>query len=190
MRHFVAILLVGLAMGVATAAWAAEADNPVYQQWAKFKVGTSAQMRQTMAIAGTRSESEVTHTLVELTADKAVVETGTIMVIAGKKIESPKVKVEHRAKLDATVPGANEAAPVPAATRDVAKPVREELTIDGQKFTCDKYESTVDQGGTKVHATLWNCGDVPGGLVKSVTVMECAAAGETVLELISIHLVK
>ena len=50
---------------VVPGAWAAEADNPMYQSWSKFKVGAMAKYQQLSEMMGNKTESEIIYTLVE-----------------------------------------------------------------------------------------------------------------------------
>src|SRR5215218_6704734 len=58
-----------------TVCFGEQIDNPTYKMWSKFKAGTSVTTKTVSDFAGQKSEMEITTTLKEISADKAVVET-------------------------------------------------------------------------------------------------------------------
>ncbi len=160
--------------------WAAEADNPMYQSWSKFKVGAMAKYQQISEMMGNKTESEIIYTLVELTPEKAVVEMSGSTTVAGNKMEMPKTRMEHAAKLNVDGAAASAAAPVNADTKQGA----EEIDAAGGKIKCTTVETNITQGESVITSKVWSSEDVPGTLVKSVNSMEKPMKTTTTLTLI------
>ncbi len=179
---FSAILMVALISAVAVSA-ADKVDSPVYQQWAKFKVGTLAKYHQVNDMAGAKTESDIIYTLLEITPEKVVVEMSGEMNVAGQKMEMPKTKMEYPAKVDAGDPVLVKDQPKP----DV-KQGEEEVDVAGTKYKCKTIETKIDQQGTTGTSKIWSCDTIPGTLVKSETELTAPAAGKTSLVLTEVKL--
>ena len=149
--------------------------------WAKFKVGSFAKMVTTSAteVAGKKIETktEMKQTLLELTADKAVVEMETSMM--GTK-NSTKVEIPLTAT--ATPPGL----PADVKLPEGYKPQEgeEEVTVAGKTLKCKWYEYELEQGGNKTSTKVWISTDVPGFSVKSIVKMSGATNTEAKSELV------
>ncbi|HYE21160.1 MAG TPA: hypothetical protein VEA69_22120 [Tepidisphaeraceae bacterium] len=145
----------------ANSAPAADAENPAYKNWAKFKVGSWSKVAGESAAAGTTTKTEMTYKLVELTPDKAVVELVTSMDAGGTKMDLPAQKMEIPAKGPAA--GATGA---PDAPKPDMKESTEEVEVAGKKVKCKVTEVKTDANGMKMTSKSWTSEDVPGGLVK------------------------
>jgi hypothetical protein len=131
-------------------------DNPQYKAWSKCKPGAFVKFKMTTEVAGTKTESEMTTKLVELSAEKAVVETA--MVFGGNAL--PGAKQEIPAKIKKVEGQANVEKP---------KEGEEEIEVAGKKVKAKWVESTIDAGGTKTVSKVWMSDEVPGGTVKVET---------------------
>src|SRR4051812_37684077 len=70
--------------------------NPQYLAWANYKPGTRVRYTQVTDAMGTKSEGEMTQTLVSLTKEKGVIEIKMNMVSDGEKVDSPAQKQEFK----------------------------------------------------------------------------------------------
>ncbi|NLI78489.1 MAG: hypothetical protein GX442_18875 [Candidatus Riflebacteria bacterium] len=153
-------------------------DNPVYQNWAKFKPGTMVKYAQTSEMMGNKTQSEVAYTLLEVTPEKVVIEMGGSTVIMGNQTEMPKTRIEYPAKADAADPN------VKSAINAKTSQSEEEIEVAGGKIRCKVFETTVEQQGSQIKSRFWSSDDVPGTLVKSETTMEKPVQSVTVLALV------
>jgi hypothetical protein len=170
MRKFVvaAAAVFGLLLCTSRAR-AEDMDNPEYANWKGFKVGSSVTMKMVSEASGFKSEMEQTHKLVELTADKAVVETAGVMITGGNKINLPATKREIPAKVKKA-----EGGDAKGAKADV-KESSEEIEVGGKKLKCKVVETDSEASGTKTHVKTWQSDEVPGKMVK----MESHSEGKT-----------
>lgn len=158
------------------------AENPYYKFWSKSKVGASVTLKETTKLggpAGAEGESGeevklITHKLVELTAEKAVVET---VVTEGETfgfVQSAPTKHIYPAKMN----------------KEVLEELIKETGAKGEKAKVKVGNKEVDvtylTGTTKggkddaVEFKLWLSDEVPGAIVKRVRVSKFK--GETVAE--------
>jgi len=176
-RAFCSLAVLALAV---SAARAAEVDNPEFAQWAKYKKGTSVTLKATTTVAGTTSESFTTTTLLDVTDTKLVIETVTVMKVAGmefktpfkrdvpKKVTVPDVKVDPKVKVPEvkTVTGT------------------ETLKVAGLELKTKWTATTIEAAGTTTEMKIWMSDDVPGTMVKSESTTKGAFASSTKIELI------
>ena len=137
-------------------------DNPQYEYWKECKPGSWVKTRMEVDQAGQKMEMTVTYTLVELTAEKAVVEQKGTMKAAGQ--ERPIDRKED----------------VPAKKVKLApyeKKGEEEIEAGGKKLKCQVIliaEQSAD-GNAKVNAKMWVTKEIPGGMAKGEFTPEGAA---------------
>ncbi len=176
-------LLSACCLVFALAAVAARADekidNAQYKQWSSFKPGTWVKFHQTIEAAGQKTEMDTTTKLVEINADKAVIETTMSMTVAGNKMDMPAQKMDVPAKVAK-----------PASTGDVKSDVKaevkegaEELTIGGKTVKCKTWESTSKTGETTMWTKTWTSESVPAGTVKMHAKADGPNKSSTVMEL-------
>ncbi len=144
-------------------ALAEKIKNPEYEMWSKFKVGAMAKVEGKTVAAGQESKQVMVTKLVELTPEKAVVETTIEMEMAGQKMAMPAQKRDVPAEIDKPNADPN-AGPAPAAK---SKESQETIAVAGKSLDCKVTETVFEQAGTKSVAKLWACPDVPGGMVKT-----------------------
>jgi len=152
-------LLVAVAMLVVTASVAAGADidNPEYQRWSAFKPGAFVKFKMVSEASGTKTEMAQTVKLVEVSPTRAVVEV--VMVAGGQTLPAQKRDVPAKVKSE---PAGD------AKAAKAAKPAEgsEDLEVGGKKVKTTWVESTVETGGNKTVAKVWQAKGVPGGTVK------------------------
>ncbi len=175
-----AMLVAGLLLTAASWAFAADTiDNPQYTSWAKFKVGTSVTLKTESDMGGMNSQMETTMTLLELTPDKAVVETKMSMNAAGHQMDMPARKMDIPAKIEKPAPTLNGATPATEPAKVDAKQSTEEIDVAGKKIKCKVVEATTVTNGMTTKSKSWTSEEVPGGLVKMEATMEGPAKGTT-----------
>jgi hypothetical protein len=157
-------------------------DNPVYQQWAKFKVGTMAKYHQSTEVMGNKTETELAYTLVEVTPEKVVVEMSGMSKVMGNNIEMPKTKIEYQAK----VAKGQEVVPNAPPPNTDSKQSEEQLTIAGMNLKCHVIQTTLTQEGMESVSQIWSCDEIPGTLVKSETKMEKPVQSLTTISLVEV----
>ena len=123
--------------------------------WGSFKKGSSARLKTVTDTAGTKSEMTMTHTLVDLTADEAVVETEMAMTgFTNKSTNKYPLKAPEGGK---------------AADGPKPKTGSEEIEVAGKKLKCAWTEIETETSGINTTAKSWMCEDVPGHLVRSIS---------------------
>jgi hypothetical protein len=140
----------------------ADGTNPIYDSWAKAKVGTAVSFSTVTEASGTKSEIDITSTLKEVTPDAVKIEQATSMVIAGNKTALPVQTISIDKAVKATA-----AAQAPAGDAPKTDVVKEDVTVDGKTYSCTVLTTNSESAGMKVSAKVWTCPDVPGTVVKS-----------------------
>lgn len=162
-------------------------DNPDYQHWAQFKVGSFSQTKVTNVALGQKSETTVTTTLKELTAEKAIVEVRTVGGVVGQKsfdtarqwgigakIEKANLRIEPKEK--GKLPDGREVLDVKRGT--------EELEVAGQKIKTDWTETKIKHESLIIVMKTWTSDDIPDRTVKTVSTTEgeLESKSEVILE--------
>ncbi|MBX7222279.1 MAG: hypothetical protein K1Y36_20185 [Blastocatellia bacterium] len=156
----------------------AEAAHP----WAGFNVGSFAKTKSTVVtqVAGKpfTTTSTITYTLLEKTADKAIVEMET-------EVMGSKTKTKTEIPLSGTG-GAVAGGATPAGT---AAPTpkgegSEDLTVGGKTVHCKWMEIETSAAGNNVSSKVWTSSEVPGSMVKSQSKTTGAASSEATVELV------
>jgi hypothetical protein len=163
------------------------AENPYYHFWSKSKVGATAHLRETNRLRSPGAGGEpsedvrlVTHKLLELTPEKAVVET---VVTEGEDfgfVESAPTKHIYPAKMSKEV--------LQELIEETgAKGVKVKLKVKDQEL--DVMYITGTKKGSKdddVEFKIWLSEQVPGGIVKRarVTKYKGEVVADTTVELV------
>lgn len=121
-----------------------EVDNPEYQAWSKFKVGSYVAYKVTTDGV----EVEQFHELTELTAQKAVVKTKT----RSKGVDLNTVNRDIPAKI-----GPPKETPKATVTTG-----EQTIEVAGHKFQCLWTDKQYEDG---THAKTYTSNDMPGNLV-------------------------
>lgn len=160
-------------------------DNPTYASWAKHKVGTIVVLKSTTSSAMFMSETTITMKLLEVTADKVVIETAGKSKLAGMDVELPPSKQDYPKSIPLAkgVKKEDVAAGRPAGT---TKEGTETMKVGGQDVKAKWYEYEVKANGSDVKAKMWLSDDVPGGLVKMESKVAAPVAADTKMELIEV----
>jgi hypothetical protein len=173
-------LAVAALLATSAAAFTQETvDNPYYRYWSKSKVGSTVTLKETtkstVNAAGEKGEDvkQITHKLIELTADKAVVET---VVTEGEVfgfVESAPTKHIYPAKM----------------SKELLQDLLKETGAKGAETTIkvgDKDVKVMHLTGTikgkddEVAFSIWLTEEVPGGIAKRVRTSK--VKGEVVAE--------
>ncbi len=143
-------------------------ENPEYKGWASCKVGSWIKMKEMSEAAGKKSESEIQSTLVELTADLAVLEVKT--TVADKGAPAPKTE---RREIPARIKEDRKDSPKREADEDVR--------VGAKSFRCRVYCTTTVGDAGKTVTRVWMCADLPGGIAKMEILEEGAEKSSRVL---------
>jgi hypothetical protein len=195
LRRFLPALAALTCLALATAR-AADTDdlvtNPRYKGWAEFKPGaTVTHKEKTRFPAGSPEgkyypegvdERDITYKLVSMTPDRAVVETVVLDYELLSRVQAAPTRIIYPAKVKrAYVEEARE--------RLNVKEGKEEVEVLGKTYKCEWYETTrmTADGETRTRKR-WIAAEVPGGIVKEVTVTKkgdqvVAETTTTVLEM-------
>jgi hypothetical protein len=177
LRRFLPALAALACLGLA-AARAADADdlvtNPRYKGWADFKPGAMVTHKEkTRFPAGSPQgkyypegvdERDVTYKLVSVSPDRVVVQTVVLDYELLSQVEAAPTRIIYPAKVKRTyVEGAREQLQVQEG--------KEDLEVLGKTYKCEWYETTRRTAdGEVVTRKRWIAAEVPGGIVKEVTV--------------------
>jgi len=134
-----------------------DVDNPDYKSWSKFKAGAMVKYKMVAEAGGTKTESEMSLKLVELTGEKAVVETA--FLFGGNALPGERNPIPARIKR--VEPQTDPAPPT--------KEGEEELEMAGKKVKTRWVETTVEQAAAKAVRKVWMTTEIPGGLARSET---------------------
>ncbi|HZE95673.1 MAG TPA: hypothetical protein VE981_01470 [Planctomycetota bacterium] len=144
-----------------------ERDNPAFKYWSEWKVGAWAKHK---TIAGTEEqkiEIETTITLIEITSDKAVVESTGKTTVAGR--EKPTAARKQEFKLRDPKLGT------------IDKEGDETIEVGGKSYPCHWILTSTESAAGRVTMKIWCSKDVPGGLVQSEVGSEGAPTTKTQL---------
>jgi hypothetical protein len=139
--------------------------------WAGFKPGSYAKLKTTSTVAGNKTVTEMTQTLVSIDANNAVVETETKAMG-----QSMKNKVTMPLKTAATGTAATNAK-APTATSET-------VTVAGKAIACKCYDTETSANGMKTNAKACTSETVPGGTVKVTSKSAGAMKMESTTELV------
>ena len=165
-----------LALAMARAGHAEDmVTNPRYKGWAAFKPGaTVTHKEKTRFPAGSPlgeyypegfDERDITYKLVSVSPDKVVVETVVLDYELLSQVEAAPTRIIYPAKVKrAYVEEAREQLKV--------KEGKEDVEVQGKTYkNCEWYETTRMTGdGEVMTLKRWIAPEVPGGIVKEVTV--------------------
>lgn len=148
-------------------------DNPQYESWVKFKVGTSITVENTYTQGDRTSTNESTFTLKEVTADKIYLDLKGSRKIPGK--DEP-YEFTHQVPVPAKMPKSgfqqNPFQHNKGNTKELGKG-QEDIKFGEKIFKCEwKETETTFEWSEKKFVTktkTWTCKDMPGGTVKSET---------------------
>jgi hypothetical protein len=166
-RTILGLTVVSIAWGLTGSAAAQTVDNPLYKEWAVWREGATVVIKQESSFGGMAASVAVqTTVLKKLNADKAVLETTSVIEAGGQKVTNGPFPMDLPArypKFDYKAPPEDKAAEKPKYKETKG---RETLTISGKKVDCEwvQYEF---EGGTTMKT--WSSDQIPGRMVKTVT---------------------
>lgn len=160
-------------------------DNPEFANWSKFKKGTSVTMKSVTTSAGMSFEATITSTLVEVGADKLVIETSSVSKVMGMEIKVPPMKrdVPKQVEIPKGVKKEDFTSGKPQGTYEEGT---ETVKIGGTEVKTKWYKSKFESDGNKVESKMWVSDDTPGILVKSETTLTGKLASTSKIEVTEI----
>jgi hypothetical protein len=161
------------------------AEHPTYRQWKAFPVGTSLTQQTTTDSAKTpgKTVTVIRTTLKEKGADFLVLESQSTTTYGdGRKNEVPAVA--SRIPSEVRLPEGMSAA---TWGKPKGKVQEEEVTMAGKKYRTRKYDSRGSTDAGELLQTVWTCDEIPGGLVKSMTLVP-AVEETTVIEITEVKI--
>ncbi len=146
--------------GIAPQVWSEEKtiENPVIASWAKQKAGTTLTQLITIEGPSIKSETTLTYTVVEVKADKVVLELATKTKIGGMVFTPPASNIEivKSVKADETKKPEGE-----------TTEGEETLKISGKEYKT-KWTKLKSKNGDSENQ-VWTSSGVPNLIVKSIT---------------------
>jgi hypothetical protein len=162
------------------------AENPYYKHWSKSKVGSSVELKETTKSPGGKGEPGdedvkiITHKLIELTPEKAVVET---VVTEGETfgfVQSAPTKHIYPARMNKEV--------LEELLRETgAKGTASTVKVGDKELKATLLTGTHKKGDEEIEFKIWLTDEVPGGITKRVrtTKHKGELVAETTIEVIS-----
>lgn len=168
---------------VATSACGQEMiDSPAYQSWASHKPGTKVTQESQVSAEGMTMTHQITQTLLEVTADKVVIEVGMSMDMGGMKHQ-----MKRKQEIAAKVAKGQENLPpdVKGSFKDLGQ---ETVEISGKSYTCRVGQFTGESDQGKVSGKVWTCGEIPGHMARMEMKMESPEQVTTTMKVMEIEL--
>ena len=128
-------------------------DNIEWPYWKSMKPGSTVKYKMEMTNDGKSMSGEMIRTLIEVGADKAVVERKGKMTVGEQIIDVPVEREDVKAKEE--------------KPEKILKESVEEVEVAGKKMKCRYLETEKEEEGGKTLAKVWAHEDVPGGVVKA-----------------------
>jgi hypothetical protein len=148
-------------------------ENPEFASWSKFKPGTSLTMKTVSQLKDIKSEVKVTTKLVEVGAEKLVLEMESISVLNGMEFKAPAMKRDVPKTVD--VPKTPEQAVAkPGKPEGTTEEGTETVKVSGTEVKTKWFKYKSKANGVEVDGQTWTSDEIPGGMVKMLT-----NAGET-----------
>ncbi len=167
---------------------AQEVDNPYYKFWSKSKPGATVEYKETTKLHGAAAASApegtdvktVTYKLLELNAEKAVVEARVTQAENFGFVESAPTKHIYPAKM-------SKAVLEDLLAETGAKGVAATLKVGDKELKVMALSGTMKKGEEDVDFKIWLSDEVPGGIVKRLrtTKVKGEVVAETTVELVS-----
>jgi len=158
------LLVTVLILSIAGVSVADDASvNPGYAKWSKFKPGTSITIKSVTELMGNSGEVVLRIKLVEVTADKLVLETTISSTVLGQKTDDPPTRQDVPKKRPAKT---NEDDDDEAFEKAKGEEGTETLKISGIEYKCKwkRVKSSADKAESILK--IWSCDEIPGGAAK------------------------
>jgi len=169
----------------ATAAGQETVENPEYAAWAKFKPGTALTVKVVSAAANTTTEVLLTNTLVQVGADKLVIETAVTTKAGGMEFKQPAMKRDVPKTV--TLPAGVKKDEMPAPGKKPPGTVEEgteTIKVGGAEYKTKWYRIKSNTNGVEVEGRTWMSDEVPGMVVKSETTVKGPMTATTKMEVV------
>lgn len=138
--------------------------------WASFKPGSYAKLKTTSSVAGTKTVTEMTQTLVSVDANNAVIEIET-------KMMGQTTKTKTNIPLKSATPAGAQQAKAPAQTSETVQ-------VAGKSIAAKCVDMDTNANGMQTSTHACTSDTVPGSLVKSTSKTSGAVKMESVTELV------
>ena len=168
-----AVAVLALAAGAASAQ--EKVENPEFVSWSKFKKGTTTTLKMTSTTAGVVTESTITTTLVEVGADKIVVEAAGVTAFNGMEFKAPPTSREVKKTIELPK-GVKSDGPQGQKPKGAYEDGNETLKVGGMEIKTKWYKIKTEINGSTTDSKVWMSDDVPGNTVK----MEGTTIGKVV----------
>ncbi|MGA2497427.1 MAG: hypothetical protein ABSH20_06780 [Tepidisphaeraceae bacterium] len=156
------VIAMGFALAVAGGDSAELRENPAYRAWASFKPGTTV-VSSTVTTQGEARQADVetTSRLLEVHADRVVIENSGSMEAGDSRVKLPSEREEIPAKIAAgkLPPGR------------VAEEAGESIEIGGRSLRVHRTRWVQEQGAASTETTRWSSDQLPGGIAREVVVV-------------------
>jgi hypothetical protein len=187
LRSLVAIIVLSACATMTGAQDKEMVENPFYKFWAKSKIGASVSLKETTKLSGPAAGGEtggtdvkmIEHKLLELTPEKAIVET---VVTEGEIfgfVQAAPTKHIYPAKLPKEV--------LEELLKETgAKAVDATIKVDGKEMKVKYLTGTMKQGADdEVDFKFWLSEEVPGAIVKRIRTSKVkgVVVAETTIEM-------
>jgi hypothetical protein len=177
MRPVTVASAVLLALAVSPALADETIDGPEFHSWSKFKPGTSITFKATTKAAEANTEATMTVKLLEVTADKVVLETSGVTKVAGMEFQVPTTKRDSTKTI--TIPKDVPKPPKPGDKPDgTYEEGTETIKTAGQEFKTKWYKTKTKISGVTIESKMWISEDVPGAMVR----MESKSTGTSTVD--------
>ena len=149
-------------------------DNPQYLNWGQFPVGTALTRKMTTDSAKSEGKTVTTFKfrITEKTDDVVVVESEATTEYHGGRVEKNPPVIDRHPRQVALPEGAKK-----GEWGKAKGGTQEEVTLLGKKYQARRFETTGSTDAGKSVQQVWSSDQIPGSLVKSLTVV--AAVEET-----------
>lgn len=164
--------------------------NPAYKRWTQAKVGswTKMEAKEQLWTKGENGGADrligvrrmtFTFTLVEVTAEKAVVKMAQTLHLRERDVVGPEAKVEVPAMVDADKADTAMVNHDGQATVTNVERGQEDLQVLNKTLKCQWIEATVARGNQTGRVKVWYSDEIPGGMVRTKTV-KTETSGKTI----------
>jgi hypothetical protein len=143
-------------------------DNPAFKYWSEWKPGAWAKYKTVADAGGQKIEIETTLKLLEISAEKAVLESTSKSTVGGRERSNPSRKQEIKAK-----------DPKMGA---IDKEGDETIEAGGKSYKCHWIVTSQESPGGKVTMKFWFAKEIPGGIVQSEVGSEGALTAKMQLQ--------
>ena len=176
LTRFAAVAAV-LALAAGPAAAQDTIDNPEFASWSKFKKGTAVTLKSNNEVMKNKREIITTTTLIEIAADKLVLETSSVSTENGMEFKEPAKKrdVPKTTMLPAGVKKEDFAIGKPPGTTEEGT---ETMKLAGTEVKTRWYKFSKKMDGVTAEGKVWVSDDVPGMQAKGDL---SASAGELLI---------